>query len=298
MMRAFRNRLQEVSREQEALKSRKGEHSSELQAKHRRVLGELYEAQELAQSFDRKNQQLQAENQRLQDQLRTRADDRSALLKELVMTKKETARLKAIVKEAEEETHDPNKSQGATNRSQNSDQKGFFKKDVDYARMQQTQNKLYERELSYRETVEKLKKTLEAERRQCVEIKQQQQALLNDRSELEVLVRQCLEDVKVEIEKHQMTDPPHSLWGDDVREMSVQERERVVELLLSQQRVVQLLYNKTFAHHIASTVEDTEAERSSSQTGHNGGGEDFSWLSNVIPSDDDDRDDNEGSPVG
>merc|ERR1719414_1795744 len=98
-MRAFRNRLQEVSKDHEAQKSRKGEHSSELQAKHRRVVGELYEAQELAQIFDKKNQALQAENQRLQDKLRTREDDRQCLLKELVMARKEVARLKAQCKE-------------------------------------------------------------------------------------------------------------------------------------------------------------------------------------------------------
>merc|ERR1719436_388953 len=98
LMRAFRARLQEVSKDLEAQRSRKGEHSTELQARHRRVVAELHEAQELAQTFDKKNQQLQAENQRLQEKLRTREDDRQALLKELVMARKEVARLKAQCK--------------------------------------------------------------------------------------------------------------------------------------------------------------------------------------------------------
>merc|ERR1719253_1920006 len=99
LMRAFRNRLQEVSKDLEAQRSRKGEHNTELQARHRRVVAELHEAQELAQTFDRKNQQLQAENAKLLEKLRTREDDRQALLRELVLARKENARLKAQYKE-------------------------------------------------------------------------------------------------------------------------------------------------------------------------------------------------------
>merc|ERR1719183_1530883 len=99
LMRAFRARLQEVSKDLEAQRSRKGEHNTELQARHRRVVAELHEAQELAQTFDRKNQQLQAENAKLLEKLRTREDDRQALLRELVLSRKEAARLKARYKE-------------------------------------------------------------------------------------------------------------------------------------------------------------------------------------------------------
>merc|ERR1712060_970041 len=99
LMRAFRARLQEVSKDLEAQRSRKGEGETQLLARHRRVVAELHEAQELAQTFDKKNQQLAAENQKLQEKLRTREDDRQALLRELVLSRKEAARLKAQAKE-------------------------------------------------------------------------------------------------------------------------------------------------------------------------------------------------------
>merc|ERR1719436_445295 len=54
LMRAFRARLQEVSKDLEAQRSRKGEHSTELQMHHRRVVAELHKTQELAQTFDKK----------------------------------------------------------------------------------------------------------------------------------------------------------------------------------------------------------------------------------------------------
>merc|ERR1719428_1419033 len=47
LMRAFRARLQDVSRELEAQRGRKGENSSELQVRHRRVVAELHASQEL-----------------------------------------------------------------------------------------------------------------------------------------------------------------------------------------------------------------------------------------------------------
>merc|ERR1719473_2669699 len=94
LMRAFRARLQDVHRELETQRTAKGDHSAELQARHRRVVSELHASQELAQIFDKKNLQLHAENQKLQEKLRTREDDRQCLLKELVLAKKEVARLK------------------------------------------------------------------------------------------------------------------------------------------------------------------------------------------------------------
>ena len=54
------------------------------QARHRRVLSELHLSQELAQDFDKKNQRLQQENQKLQEKLRTREDDRQCLMREVL----------------------------------------------------------------------------------------------------------------------------------------------------------------------------------------------------------------------
>merc|ERR1740121_1737606 len=91
--------------------------------------------------------------------------------------------------------------------------------------------------------------------------------VLQQRTELEVLLRQCLDDVKAEIlrSRPQQGSPSGSASADtgappgssganaqavnnmSVHELGTQDRERVLELLLSQQRVVQLLYSKTFS---------------------------------------------------
>lgn len=287
LMRAFRARLQDVSRELEAQRGRKGENSSELQVRHRRVVAELHEAQELAQTFDKKNQQLTAENQRLQERLRTREDDRQALLRELVLARKEAARLKASIKEGGAAS-----DEGAKEEEQ-PERRTFTQKQIDQARLQSTHNKQYEREVGYREAVTKLKRMVESERQSVRALKAQHAELLQQRTELEILLGQCLDDVKAELARHQaqfatglatgpLADAPAPA-AVQLHQFGPADRERVLELLLSQQRVVQLLYAKTFPGQAPML----EATLSGSGIGPPGAQQpaedDFSWLGNVIP---------------
>jgi len=290
LMRAFRARLQEVSKDLQAQNMRKGDQGTELQARHRRVVAELHEAQELAQDFDRKNQQLQADNSKLLDRLRQREDDRQALYRELYLSRKEAMRFKAQCKEGSsatgEATGEP--AQARDSESQHSKSKrNFSQRTIDQAKQQQSHNKQYEREVRYREAVQRLKRMVEAERKTCRALRQQQAEMLQHRTELEVLLRQCLDDVKAEIMRHrlehQRKDGPLPNAGQPVTSMSIneltaQDRERVLELLLSQQRVVQLLYSKTLpSQPPAPLVEDPTALQKNAKE------DDFSWLSDIIP---------------
>lgn len=293
LMRAFRARLQEVSKDLEAQRSRKGEHSTELQMHHRRVVAELHKTQELAQTFDKKNQQLTAENQKLLEKLRTREDDRQALLRELVQARKENARMKA---QSTSEKGATAAAEPSASEPKEPSRRSFSQKQIDQARMQQTHNKQYEREVAYREAVQKLKRMCEAERRSVQALKQQQAEMMQQRTELEVLLKQSLDDVKAEIVRHRMqsegkdaaggieqTGPP--LSSVSVQELNAQDRERVLELLLSQQRVVQLLYSKTFPHADGQPSAGASAGSTQRQMAATGQVDDFSWLSEIIPPD-------------
>eukprot|EP00913_Durusdinium_trenchii_P034025 g31848.t1 len=300
LMRAFRARLQE---DLEAQRSRKGEHSTEQQAHHRRVVAELHKTQErgllparkareprpkkntprsrlrLAQTFDKKNQQLTAENQKLQEKLRTREDDRQALLRELVLSRTEVQALKQQLtgkESAEPEAQSSTETEKPRRRS-------YSQRQVDQARLQQTHNKQYERE-----------------RRTVTALKQQQAEMLQQRTELEVLLRQSLDDVKAEVLRPWAvaegqdgrwgprdpstspggTGPPYPpLSSVSVHELNAQDRERVLELLLSQQRVVQLLYQKTFPQDVANPPASAPSQSATAS------GDDFAWLGDIIPSD-------------
>merc|ERR1719473_1254325 len=175
LMRAFRARLQDVHRELETQRTAKGDHSAELQARHRRVVSELHASQELAQIFDKKNLQLHAENQKLQEKLRTREDDRQCLLKELVMAKKEVARLKQQVKE-EGKGHSGSGDKSPQHHEMDTGtqkmETKFSQRQLDQARAQATYNRQYEREVKYRDAIQKLKRMVETERKSVRTLKE------------------------------------------------------------------------------------------------------------------------------
>jgi hypothetical protein len=290
LMRAFRARLQDVSKELEAQRNKKGDYSAELQARHRRVVAELHASQELAQIFDKKNQQLHAENQKLQEKLRTREDDRQCLLKELVMAKKEVARLKQQVKE-EGKGHSgsgdksPQHHEESFGGAQKMETK-FSQRQLDQARAQSTYNRQYEREVKYRDAIQKLKRMVESERKTVRTLKEGQSGMLQQRTELEVLLRQCLDDVKTEItrkrqeaDRNQSNLPrlDQSSAGLSVHELNAQDRERVLELLLSQQRVVQLLYSKAFPQRPPTPPMDTGPNTPTKEK------DDLAWLNDLVP---------------
>jgi len=295
LMRAFRARLQEVSKDLEATRKGKGDAGTELQMRHRRVVAELHEAQELAQTFDKKNEQLKADNQKLLEKLRTREDDRQCLLRELVLSKKENARLKAQVKDGcAGGPAAPSGEQGQARAvSGDKSQKQFTQKQIEQARLQTTHNKQYEREMKYREAITALKRMVEGEKKTVRQLKQQQADMMQQRTEIEVLLRQCLDDVKAEIMRHRMEHekrdgqipgPSAPVTAMSVHELTTQDRERVLELLLSQQRVVQLLYSKTFPQQPPSPlVEDPSAMDTPGEVGGKSKDDDFSWLSDIIP---------------
>lgn len=306
LVRAFKLRLEDVTRGIEQQRSRRGEDSAQSD-QHRRVVAELHETRELANVHDKQNRKLAAENAKLQEKLRTQQDDRKELLTQLVNAKKEAARLKAQSREgigggiatsidnsqgSELETRDT----GAVKPVRRS----FSQKQIEQARLQQTRNRQYEVEVGYRETIQKLKRVVEEEKRASQVLQQQLNELLRQRTELEVFLRQCLDDVKSEILRRKVAtsesqSPQNMALPTDaatppilenelqvsslsVNDLSPLERERVLELLLSQQRVVQLLYSKTFPQ-LESQDEEPQSSSSKPEAKH----DDFSWLSNIIP---------------
>jgi len=82
-----------------------------------------------------------------------------------------------------------------------------------------------------------------------------------------------------------MPGPPVPVTAMSVHELTTQDRERVLELLLSQQRVVQLLYSKTFPQQPPAMIDDPSTMATAGELGGKGKDDDFSWLSDIIPPD-------------
>ena len=113
-----------------------------------------------------------------------------------------------------------------------------------------------ESEERYREVVARLKRLLDVERRNLRAVRAAHAKDLQSRTELETLLRACVDDVRKEVSAQRsgasspskLGAPPagSSARAVGVEDLGPKERERVLELLLSQERVVALLYERTF----------------------------------------------------
>jgi len=94
----------------------------------------------------------------------------------------------------------------------------------------------------YNEVYERLKKLLETERRHAREAKAAHMKVVTNRTELEGMLRDCVDEMKEEAgmsSKDQDRQPTgHGLSKED--------RERVLELLLSQEKAIAQLYGDSF----------------------------------------------------
>ena len=114
-----------------------------------------------------------------------------------------------------------------------------------------------ESEERYREVVARLKRLLDVERRNLRAVRAAHAKDLQSRTELESLLRACVDDVRKELAAQRAVTAgsgkavPSSGGGSGAGgalagELGPKERERVLELLLSQERVVSLLYERSF----------------------------------------------------
>ena len=102
-----------------------------------------------------------------------------------------------------------------------------------------------ESEERYKEVVSRLKRLLDVERRNLQAVRAAHAKDMQSRTELELLLRACVDDVRKEVGALRGKGA-NAAAGVGVDELGPKERERVLELLLSQERVVSLLYERTF----------------------------------------------------
>jgi hypothetical protein len=110
----------------------------------------------------------------------------------------------------------------------------------------------------YKEINARLRRLLSEERRALQNVRGSYAAELRLRTEMEMLLRQCVDDVRKEISLRTFANPvsrvgsrpsssgaPLNL-GPPTSSFAQADRERTLELLLSQERVISLIYAKTF----------------------------------------------------
>ena len=209
----------------------------------------------MADRLDRVNQALAKENSRLKTQFKTQEDDREFLIRQLVAMKKDNARLR--------HEYEKLKSNPVLNSAQSADDLGstgiaslprvpsashIERNSSSYSHHGSHHANQAEADNRYKEIIKRLKRLLEVERRNLRQVRTQFANDLQNRTELELFLKQCIEDVRHEIAANRENAVGAEVSIDNVNmdDFSPQDRERVMELLLSQERVISLLYSKTF----------------------------------------------------
>jgi hypothetical protein len=85
---------------------------------------------------------------------------------------------------------------------------------------------------------------------------------LQERTELDIFLRQCIDDVRSDIVRHSTQNQRRTATSPrrDPLDTSLLDRQRVVEILQSKERVLKLLYLKTFPSKPTTMFENVTEE--------------------------------------
>lgn len=258
LLRAFRARLYDVQTELEKEKSKKDDGAGAWMEHSKQLASELEWAKEVADRLERVNNALTQENKRLKSQFKSQEEDRDFLIKQLVNVKKDNARLKneyqATEKENEKLAEELHKIDSGGGPSSNNMNRNISSAGGGGSGGGESEEKL-------REVNKRLRRLLADERRSLQVVRSNYANELKARTELEMLLRACVEDVRKEISRRHAEQAAHTkkiaaqqlanMYAKNPSEIPLEDfthedRERSMELLLSQERVVTLLYARTF----------------------------------------------------
>merc|ERR1711934_651776 len=162
-------------------------------------------------------------------------DDRALLVKQLVMAKRDNVRYKDDLAQLKD------------NISNEESEKQ--KKKYPHLNRQQTGNSEANNDERYKEVIFRLKHLLQVERKSQARLRETYHKSLEGRSELENYLRQCIQDTKKEIARRQriQSGRPVSESSIKINDFHETDRERVMELLLSRESVIAVLYYGAYA---------------------------------------------------
>jgi hypothetical protein len=293
LLRAFRARLFDVQTELEKERSKKEDGAGAWIERCRKLESEVEWAKESADRLERVNQTLLTDNGRLKSRFASQEEDRDFLIQQLVNAKKENTQLKAEFAAVESENVQLREQlkaleEAAANMNMMSPARHVIGKDgaidgvnnIDVAAMPNDER--------YKEINARLRRLLAEERKALQHLRANYAQELKSRTEMETLLRQCVEDVRKEIARRtyaarsgtassktrgNSTAPgtAQSSGGGAVGAANIpvssftqSDRERTLELLLSRERVISLIYAKTFPIATASSSFSNPLSKSSS----------------------------------
>ena len=246
--RQFNSKMKEVSKDLELEKKKKLEGVGNYAEKESQLTRELELMRTSMDLIISKNSLLEEENIKIQKEFNSQQLVRDVLFKEIVALKRENAVIMeeiAKYKEAAMSAFTPQRSV-----SNSIIPTSYPKREI-----KQEDGSRYDF------IIQRLKKVLDTERRNLKNIRNAYARELQNKTELEQILRQCVDEVKAEFQK--------DIGGDKKRniQLNAQDREKIIELMLSQERVLSLLYEKTMPSR-AVTRENLYDHENLSDSGH------------------------------
>jgi regulator of replication initiation timing len=234
IVKQFNSKLTIKERELEEEKRRKLDGVGNFAEKEDKLIREMELMKASIEFIETKNKKLSVENQELRVQFKSQETDRDTLLRQIVQLKREMTTLKeelAKYKEGPEPLH--------------IEELSVEKPDISMRSMSNRKGSANVGEESmnrYEQVINRLKKMIELERKNLRAARTAHAKELESRTELEQLLRRCVDDVKQEIQRRRTEQRQRSRD----QELTAADREKIIEVLLSQERVLTLLYDKTF----------------------------------------------------
>jgi hypothetical protein len=297
LLRAFRARLYSVQEELESEKNKTDDGASAWIEKSKQLETEVEWTKELADRLDRLNQSLTRENQRLKTQFSTQESDREFLVKQLVGVKKDNVTLRneydALRRQLDQLTEESASGVGTGGSLSHHNHHSLMAASTSalpkvHAGMTAGSNgsrpntamglhlgnnngvsggamaaSLAETDNRYKEIIKRLKRLLEVERRNLQQVRTSYKLELQNRTELETILKECIQDVRSEraaVSNQQTASqsvlptvggggssnglkrPTSSMDG----RLSASERQGLIDRLLEKERLLTLLTAKAF----------------------------------------------------
>ncbi|KAL4469514.1 hypothetical protein ABPG74_004767 [Tetrahymena malaccensis] len=279
ILRFFNNKITEIKKQFEEERIKKGKKDQDYVEKELKLTSKLEWIKNIAQKIDNENHNLMKKYMDLKAQYQTQENDREMLLKELIMKKKKNAILKSQLEQYEqlfkEATKDIDDEENDDMRMTSSSKKFKSllnnKSNANHLQSRQNMDKtgqsfnmsnLYKQGTGYyskeeqiyrsEKTLKTLQNTMRKEQRRARELKLMYLKEIESKSELEVIIKKNVDKIKQEYQSKnpsskQLLSTLQSKNKNEQKESFTKEmREILIEQLLNDDKVLTLVYDKTF----------------------------------------------------
>eukprot|EP01064_Diplonema_japonicum_P012074 TRINITY_DN19553_c0_g1_i2.p1 TRINITY_DN19553_c0_g1~~TRINITY_DN19553_c0_g1_i2.p1 ORF type:complete len:497 (+),score=125.17 TRINITY_DN19553_c0_g1_i2:97-1587(+) len=261
IVRQYRVRMHELKKELEEEQQQNYTGAQEWIEKNNFLKGDLDEATATLERVVESNQHLREANKELKKKFKQQEEERNTVIKQITSVKKENKRLAEHVEALEEEAVQIAKKVEAASPKGTANTYPPLGSRVSLNRPGSgTTHKATEYTVKYLEMINKVKRQLEQERRTLKQVRSSHIELLQERTEMEVFLRQCLNDVRKEISRTSSVTAPLST---PVTDYTTQDRKNRLTLLASKERVLFILYSRTFPYKTPQDAVPVELEENS-----------------------------------